>query len=1167
MVKMTQTLDDGEAVVEIKYDTLGNIIEKTMPKGIDGKRMKFTYEYDKEHRMYPIRVTDAFGYRSDLFNYDYRYGIPLMVKDMNGFMTEYEIDDLGRVTKVTAPNELSSGAPYTILYHYGNADSVNFARTYHYDPQHPNDPMVTASIVDGLGRAYQVKKNAEVKGEREMIVSGLTTFDGLGREIAHFAPSTCSLNDWGRSSFDVSTKLDETVYDAFDRPLTQTAFSKNSGAYVSTTAYSIEDNMLKTTVEDNNGDSHLRMHTYMDGSERTLRTVKDHTASGDEPAPTTFVFDGINQLLFVIDAMNDTTAYTYDKAGRKLSVTHPSAGKTTFTYDNCGNVLSKETSKGKVEYKYEYNRLIEQTYGDDKWKNNVKYTYGGVDAKHNRVGRLALVEDGSGAQEYFYGKMGEVEKIRRTLIIPGVDVATYTTSWKYDSWNRIQEMVYPDGEKIKYTYNLGGQLTKIVGEKNYICTYIDDIQYDAYEQRSYMRYGNGSETHYEYDPVNRRLDNMKVSNEKSRAEGAEKGLFIDNSYSYDDAGNITQVSNSAALNMGIGGTMTHTYAYDDWYRLKSATGEFNSADKSKSAAYNLLMSYDNLYNIMSKKLTMSQTNLQFKGTLSAGHEFAYTYSDDNPMRLASVETKQYNLDKADVEADAELAKHVRTQNYEFDGNGNMTSVSVDTVSSLKSYLWDEENRLLAVNNNGSVSSYFYDAAGERTVKLSSESEMVHVNGRKVGSNAAITKFTAYVSPYFVVSNGGAYTKHIYAASQRIASKLGSIDGFGADPRRVEQAGDGKLKIDEKFQVQTGTIKTRHDSLGISYEQPKAKDEVEKDSAMDSSDPEKLVFFYHPDHLGSTSYVTDFDGNVTQHVEYIPYGEIFMEERNSSFSTPYLFNAKELDEETGLYYYGARYLNPMDAMWLSVDPLFEKYVGMSPYNYCAGNPVKLVDPDGTSTKVATNEDGTYTVIGGDLKDNDMNIYVYTKDKNGKYTVRGESIGVTTSITSFYDDTMNKKTGKEWGWIGTIDKRDKSGENFLGGIFGNTPSLCEYMPNATRGRMYDFKRTNGTNTKLYTTEPEFYRGMSIGSKDGKIVYTSARDIGNITAGYVAAANGMPWRASRIAFDALQSKESGRPTIEGSPTRNAEYFGWKLGNINISPFTKMDNFKRSIRSWFGF
>ncbi len=49
------------------------------------------------------------------------------------------------------------------------------------------------------------------------------------------------------------------------------------------------------------------------------------------------------------------------------------------------------------------------------------------------------------------------------------------------------------------------------------------------------------------------------------------------------------------------------------------------------------------------------------------------------------------------------------------------------------------------------------------------------------------------------------------------------------------------------------------------------------------------------------------------------------------------------------YYGARYLDPTGAMWLSVDPLFEKYAGMSPYNYCAGNPVKMVDVDGRELK--------------------------------------------------------------------------------------------------------------------------------------------------------------------------------------------------------------------------
>ena len=105
------------------------------------------------------------------------------------------------------------------------------------------------------------------------------------------------------------------------------------------------------------------------------------------------------------------------------------------------------------------------------------------------------------------------------------------------------------------------------------------------------------------------------------------------------------------------------------------------------------------------------------------------------------------------------------------------------------------------------------------------------------------------------------------------------------------------------------------------------------------------YFYTGDHLGSTSMVLDADGNISQSVTYIPYGEIFVEERNGTWNTPYLFNGKELDEETGLYYYGARYLNPTSGMWLSTDPLFEKYVGMSPYNYCAGNPVMMVDPDG------------------------------------------------------------------------------------------------------------------------------------------------------------------------------------------------------------------------------
>ena len=83
----------------------------------------------------------------------------------------------------------------------------------------------------------------------------------------------------------------------------------------------------------------------------------------------------------------------------------------------------------------------------------------------------------------------------------------------------------------------------------------------------------------------------------------------------------------------------------------------------------------------------------------------------------------------------------------------------------------------------------------------------------------------------------------------------------------------------------------------------------------------------------------------QHIQYVPFGEIFIEQRNASWSTPYKFNGKELDEETGLAYYHARYYDPRTSVWLSVDPLAEKYPNIGSYVYCANNPVKYVDPDG------------------------------------------------------------------------------------------------------------------------------------------------------------------------------------------------------------------------------
>ena len=113
-----------------------------------------------------------------------------------------------------------------------------------------------------------------------------------------------------------------------------------------------------------------------------------------------------------------------------------------------------------------------------------------------------------------------------------------------------------------------------------------------------------------------------------------------------------------------------------------------------------------------------------------------------------------------------------------------------------------------------------------------------------------------------------------------------------------------------------------------------------------------IFFYHSDHLGSTSYITDAKANITQFDAYLPYGELLVDEHSSSEEMPYKFNGKEFDQETGLYYYGARYMDPKISMWLGVDPLAEKYPNVTGYCYTMDNPIKFIEIDGKDWILST-----------------------------------------------------------------------------------------------------------------------------------------------------------------------------------------------------------------------
>jgi RHS repeat-associated protein len=118
-------------------------------------------------------------------------------------------------------------------------------------------------------------------------------------------------------------------------------------------------------------------------------------------------------------------------------------------------------------------------------------------------------------------------------------------------------------------------------------------------------------------------------------------------------------------------------------------------------------------------------------------------------------------------------------------------------------------------------------------------------------------------------------------------------------------------------------------------------------SSDGGSPE--VYYYHGDHLGSASWITDASGAAVQHLQYLPFGERFVDQRTSGYSERFTFTGKERDEETGYGYFGARYMDyELMTMWLSVDPLADKYPSISPYNYCMWNPIKVIDPMGMDT---------------------------------------------------------------------------------------------------------------------------------------------------------------------------------------------------------------------------
>ena len=260
-------------------------------------------------------------------------------------------------------------------------------------------------------------------------------------------------------------------------------------------------------------------------------------------------------------------------------------------------------------------------------------------------------------------------------------------------------------------------------------------------------------------------------------------------------------------------------------------------------------------------------------------------------------------------------------------------------------------------------------------------------------------------------------KEAYYKQQGIAPGVPTEKGAYGDPENTGVGYNAVLTELGNHDVPQGWVQTPKPNTTpntnpgppVSWNDPSTPDDPQTGYGYIPNDTTKEeTFFYHSDHLGSTSYITDDRGNITQYDAYLPYGELLVDEHSSSEDLPYKFNGKQFDEETGLYYYGARYMNPVASIWYGVDPLAEKYINIGSYIYCHSSPIILIDPTGEGDYYAKN--GSY--LGTDKKKDNFIYIQYSSGKtkfeiNGKYQ-NFQKLDVTRNTFLAFASAINNES---------------------------------------------------------------------------------------------------------------------------------------------------------------
>lgn len=618
--------------------------------------------------------------------------------------------------------------------------------------------------------------------------------------------------------------------------------------------------------------------------------------------------EGNNKL--IVDPRNiKIFRHVFDLAGRKIKTISKDAGTKINLPDISGErswyLWDAENNETKTHYdalrrpreisvkKNDQIWLVNQIiYGDEPEVQNAK--------KFNLRGKPHRIFDDAGElKNVSYDFKGKLLENKRSLLLkydenvnwetdpkPELEENCFGITNKYDALNRVTENIAPDGTSQEIAYNAAGLLetVKIRFEKEER-KFVNNIEYNAKGQRVRIEYENGVVTEHTYEPETFRLSS--VLSKKSTGT-----VLQDLRYTYDPVGNIITIHDAAfsiVFNHNQRIDPVNSYKYDSVYRLIEAKGREHEAMTS--------CHYQEPYNTHTEFISLSHQPVN-NGQAIHNYTQYYTYDDGGNITKIKhmgfsgwTRSQEFSEDNNRMKMSKAGCTNERDFEFPHDSNGNITK-----MPHLREMKWDYANRLVEVEMNVQTNVsydrafYNYDAAGQRVRKVIEQGNKRVEEQICIGGYEIYRKYNHGVEPTFVRS-----TFHVMDVVKRIAL------------------------LEKKV----------------------------KDTENIDHGPDIRVRYQMDNHLGSSLLELDETAKEISYEEYYSYGGsayIAGENEVEVKLKRYRYSGKERDEETGLYYYGARYYAPWLCRWCSCDPIGASDT-LNIWEYCYNNPVNYSDLSG------------------------------------------------------------------------------------------------------------------------------------------------------------------------------------------------------------------------------